>query len=151
MKDSKKKKKNAESGKSSLAEGMVYSTYLKQMNNKEFIKEVWKNYIYHEHCISCWKQWNLESLELSRHQMLRPSPELNQGVNLQALSQISSQACGWEVGITREAKGTARIWAVFSLEQLSQNLRMRNLSSGDFHAWTGSSTTDLVTPTSFRR
>ena len=130
---------------------MVYSTYLKQMNNKEFIKEVWKNYIYHEHCISCWKQWNLESLELSRHQMLRPSPELNQGVNLQALSQISSQACGWEVGITREAKGTARIWAVFSLEQLSQNLRMRNLSSGDFHAWTGSSTTDLVTPTSFRR
>lgn len=37
-----KKKKNAESGKSSLAEGMVYAKYLKQMNNKEFIKEVWK-------------------------------------------------------------------------------------------------------------
>lgn len=93
-----------------------------------------KNYIYREHCISCWKQGNLESLEPSRHQMLRPSPELNQGVNLQAHFQISSQACGWEVGIIREAKGTARIWAIFSLEQLRQNLRMINLSSGDVHA-----------------
>ena len=38
----KQQQQNAESSKSSLAERMVYAKYLKQMNNKEFIKEVWK-------------------------------------------------------------------------------------------------------------
>lgn len=87
--------------------------------------------------------------------MLRPSPELNHRVNVQAHSQINSQDCGCYlthllIGITREAKGIARVWALYTLEQLSQNLRMRNLGSGDSHLSPGPRATDLVTPTRVR-
>ena len=42
LKQQQQQQQNAESSKSSLEERKVYAKYLKQMNNKEFIKEVWK-------------------------------------------------------------------------------------------------------------
>ena len=87
--------------------------------------------------------------------MLRPSTELNHRVNVQAHSQINAQVCGCYlthllIGITREAKGIARVWALYTLEQLSQNVRMRNLGSDDPHLSPGPRATDLVTPTRVR-
>lgn len=132
---------------------------VRRMQNKQTkritFKEVWKIPFTLSTAYQDWKYWKLESLEPSRHQMLRPSPELNHKVNVQAHSQINSQACGCYlthllIGITREAKGIARVWALYTLEQLSQNLRMRNLGSGDSHLSPGPRATDLVTPTRVR-